>query len=236
MLDLRRYHADVKRRDVQLCLIMNIHYRTTLAKHEGKTAMARQTKDATYRKLRTAVVAEAVEKGFAGTSVAGVVNRAQVSAGTVYVHFENKDAMLQRIYLDIKAEFHAAIMAAQDEADSAQRVRRMWTGMFDFVRQSPEAFLFLEFGSTAKILTPAQSVTTERYAQEIQSLLTRGIDDGTLAPLNVTLLALLLTAPAMQLARNHVQKGQKITIEIVDQTFERVWLSIANTAQKVEKE
>jgi len=45
--------------------------------------MPRSSKDETRAKLRRAVVAEAIEKGFGAVSVAGVVQRARVSAGTV---------------------------------------------------------------------------------------------------------------------------------------------------------
>jgi hypothetical protein len=48
-----------------------------------------------------------------------------------------------------------------------------------------------------------------------------------LADLDTSLLSLLLVAPAMQLARSAVLSGQKIPETLIEQTFERVWLSIA---------
>lgn len=191
--------------------------------------MPRLTKDQTYQKLRGAVVAEAVEKGFPATNVAGVVGRAKVSTGTVYVHFKNKDDMLRRVYMDIKGEFHDCVTSARDEADPALLVRRMWFGMFDFVRARPQEFLFLDFGATAKILTPEQQSVADGYAADIDALLRRGIEAGVLARLDPSLLSLLLVAPAMQLARSAVLSGKPITDAIVQQTFDRVWLSIANT-------
>ncbi|SNT38873.1 TetR/AcrR family transcriptional regulator [Tropicimonas sediminicola] len=191
--------------------------------------MPRMTKDQTYQKLRRAVVEEAVEKGFAGTGVAGVVNRAKVSAGTIYVHFENKDEMLRRVYLELKAEFHDRVTEPRGEPDTRTMIHGMWRAMFDFVREDPKAFLFLEFGNAAGILTPEQKAITDGYARDIADLLQRGVDDGTLAPLDSGLLSLLLVAPALQLARGAALAGRPITDDIVEQTFERVWLSIANS-------
>lgn len=189
--------------------------------------MPRTTKDQTREKLRNAVVAEAVENGFGAVSVAGVVKRAHVSAGTVYVHFANKDDMLREVYMEIKAEFHEAIMRAADIAEPAEMIRAMWFNVFDFVGARPQELLFLEFGSAAKILTPEQQAIADGYGTEIAALLRRGVDMGVLAPLDPDVLSLLLVSPAMQLARRAILTGAELSPTTIEQTFERVWLSIA---------
>lgn len=191
--------------------------------------MPRLTKDQTYQKLRRAVIDEAVAKGFAATGVAGVVKRAKVSVGTVYVHFADKDDMLRSIYMETKAAFHEAVTAPRDMTDTKAMIRAMWDAMFDFVREDPKSFLFLEYGSTAGILTDDQKAITDGYAREIAAMFQRGVDSGVLAKLDTQLLSLLLVAPALQLARSAALNDQPPTDEIVQLTFERVWLSIANT-------
>lgn len=190
--------------------------------------MARSGKKETRKKLRDAVVAEVVENGISSVNVAGIVKRAKVSAGTVYVHFENKDAMLRQVYLELKTEFHDCITKHREETDSAQMVREMWFAMFRFVRARPKDFLFLEYANAAKILLPEQQAVADGYAADIAALLKRGVEDGTLADLDSGLLSLLLVAPAMQLARTIVLSGRDIPDTLIEQTFERVWLSIAN--------
>jgi len=204
---------------------MHIHYQACLSATE--TAMPRPTKDKAREKLRNAVVADAVENGLGSVSVAGVVKRARVSAGTVYVHFANKDDMLREVYMEIKAEFHAAIMRAANIADPAEMIRAMWFNVFDFVGDRPQDLLFLEFGSVAKILTPEQKAIVEGYSAEIAALLRRGVDAGVLAPLDPDVLSLLLVSPAMQLARRAILTGAALSPSTIEQTFERVWLSIA---------
>lgn len=189
--------------------------------------MARKTKDQTRRKLRDAVVAEAVEKGFSAASVAGVVARAHVSAGTVYVHFKNKDDMLQQVFLEIKSEFHAIMVAAKAEPDSAAMIRRMWFDMFDFVAAHPAEFLFLDTGSSARFLAPTQEAQVHQFSLEINDMLRSGVADGTLADLDAGTLSLLLVAPAMQMARGAVLSGKALPTDHLDVVFARVWRSIA---------
>lgn len=190
--------------------------------------MPRMTKDETNAKLRAAVVAEAVEKGLSNVNVAAIVARAGVSAGTIYVHYRNKDDMLRQVYLQTKAEFHRDLLAAQEERGSHAMIRRMWFTLFDFVRDRPREFLFLEQGATARILTPQQQQIVDGYAADIAALLERGVVDGTLAPIGTDMLTLLLTAPAMQMARSAVMSGNAIAPEAAQGVFERVWLSIAS--------
>lgn len=189
--------------------------------------MPRTTKQATRTKLRNAVVAEAVEQGIGAVSVGGVVKRAAISAGTVYVHFSTKDDMLRDIYMEIKTEFHDLLMKAADQQKPAQAIRCMWFAMFDFVATNPKELLFLEYGNAAKILTVEQQAITDGYAEEISDILKRGVADGTLAPLDTSILTLLLIAPAMQLARGAAISNTPLSQETLNQTFDRVWLSIA---------
>lgn len=185
------------------------------------------TKDETRRKLRRAVVLEATEKGFGALSVGGVVDRAKVSAGTVYVHFENKEDMLQKVFLEIKQEFHAIMLQAQSEQTSAETIRRMWFDMFDFVAAHPSDFLFLEYGNSARILNEGQQAEVQKMDEDIAVILARGIEGGILAPLDVGLISILLVAPATQLARSAVLNGTVIPVSTIEMTFQRVWLSIA---------
>ncbi|SLN60338.1 putative HTH-type transcriptional regulator [Pseudoruegeria aquimaris] len=184
-------------------------------------------KEKTRARLRSAIVAEAVEKGLSGLTVGGVVARAKVSAGTVYVHFANKDDMLRQCYLELKRAFHEASTTGRDLPDTAAMIRSMWVHMFEWVAAHPLEFLFLEQASLANILTPEQAGEVRLYAEDIAALLRRGVEDGTLAPLDPDVLSLLLTAPAMQLARKAVAQGQAISTDDVDLIFNRVWRAIA---------
>jgi AcrR family transcriptional regulator len=185
-------------------------------------------RDETRKKLRDAVVAEVVARGIGSVSIAGIVKRARVSAGTVYVHFESKEHLVREIYMEVKREFHALMMSAGDIADVRAMIRQMWSDMFAFVAEKPEEFLFLEYGTTAKILTEEQEQITRQMGVDIAALLQRGVDDRTLAQLDNEVLTLLLVAPAMQLARRLIHDGERPSPELVELTFQRVWRAIEN--------
>ena len=195
-----------------------------------RAVVPRTTKEQTGKKLRDAVVAEAVENGIGAVGVSAVVARAKVSAGTIYVHYKNKDDMLAQVYMDLKAELHARVTDGVDTASTSEMIRGMWFNMFAYVSEKPRHFLFLEYCSTAKLLTAEQQRVVDGYTEDIGNLLQRGIDDGTLAPLDRRLLTLMLIAPAERLARRAVLSGETTPTETIEQIFDRVWLSISNSA------
>lgn len=193
-------------------------------------ALPRLTKEQTGKKLRDAVVAEAIENGIGSVGVSAVVTRAKVSAGTIYVHYKNKDDMLAQVYMDLKAELHACIFDGLDTNSTSDMIRRMWFNLFAFVRANPRHFLFLEYCSTAKLLTADQQRVIDGYTDDIGAVLQRGIDDGILAQLDRRLLTLMLIAPAERLARRAVLSREKIPTETIEQVFDRVWFSISNSS------
>ncbi len=193
--------------------------------------MPRPTPDQILQKIRAALVAEVAEKGIGATSVAAVAKRAGVATGTIYLQFDSKEDMLQKIYLQIKTEFHGLIVAAVDEPSSKEMIRKMWFEMFAFVDAHPLDFMFIEYAGAAQVLTAQQAKDIAYTQAEITAMIQRAIDDDTVADLPVSVVTTLLVAPAMHLARTKALRLEKLSKAQVDLTFERVWLSIAAPAQ-----
>lgn len=191
--------------------------------------MKRSSQNAVKEKIRSGLVRVVAKSGIGGTSIGAVAKEAGVSAGTIYLHFEDKTDLLQKVYLQIKTEFHDIMVAAKQEADSKAMIHRMWRDMFQFTTAHPLDFLFIEYAGAAQVLSEDQSRHVASFQVEIAAMLQRAIDDGTLAPLPVTTVTTLLVAPAMHLARMSALNDTPIDASQIDLTFERVWLSIAVT-------
>lgn len=189
--------------------------------------MPRPSAEAIRDRIRIAVTAEVAEKGIGATSVGAVAKRAGVAPGTIYLHFENKEDMLQKIYIRIKEEFHASMMAALKGGTSAETLKRMWFDMFDYVTKHPNDFLFIEFAGAAQVLTAEQSDEISYIRDEIRDVIDQAIDDGTLINLPVSVVTTMFVAPAMHMARNAIAYGSEINRGDITLTFERVWVSIA---------
>jgi AcrR family transcriptional regulator len=212
-----------------VALTADQHYSNEYSLLKRLIAMKRPSQDVIKERIRGGLVRVVAKSGIGGTSIGAVAKEAGVSAGTIYLHFEDKDDLLQKVYLLIKTEFHSIMVAAKSEADSKTMIRRMWRDMFQFTTAHPLDFLFIEYAGAAQVLTDEQTRHVAGFQVEIAAMLQRAIDDGTLARLPVATVITLLVAPAMHLARMSALTNTSIDASQLDLTFERVWLSLAGT-------
>lgn len=174
-------------------------------------------------RIRNGVVEVAVSKGIGAAGVAEIARAARVSPGTIYLHFADKDALLQQSYLEIKHEFHARMMAAATADGSAAIIRGMWLNLFAFLRDRPLDYRFLEYAGAAQVLTPAQRAAVAPLQAEINALLQAAMDNGTIRALPMTVTTSLLLGPALHLARLASLGEHRPDPSDIDQTFDRVW-------------
>jgi AcrR family transcriptional regulator len=103
-----------------------------------------------------------VERGFHGTSVPSVAERAGVAAGTIYHYFASKEALVNALYKRWKGAIGERVMATfAAGAPMREQFRSVWAGMADFAVAHPKELAFLEFHHHASYLD-AESVATEQ--------------------------------------------------------------------------
>jgi len=120
--------------------------------------------------IMTAALELFVERGFFGTAVPEIADRAGVGAGTIYRYFDSKEALVNAIYREQKLRFgQVAFDGFPPEAPTREQFRLLWTRMARFAIEHPSAFIFLELHHHARYLD-AESHAVE---QRITELFTR---------------------------------------------------------------
>ena len=102
-----------------------------------------------------------VERGFFGTTVPEIAERAGVGHGTIYRYFESKEALVNHLYRDEKMRFAALVLDKFPVGIAREQFRTMWMRMAAFATASPKAFVFLELHHHARYLD-AESVALEQ--------------------------------------------------------------------------
>jgi AcrR family transcriptional regulator len=94
-----------------------------------------------------------VERGFHGTAVPLVAERAGVGAGTIYRYFDSKEALVNALYRRWKGVM-AQIAFADFPVGEPERVQfhALWQRLSRFVLSHPRAFAFLELHHHASYL------------------------------------------------------------------------------------
>jgi AcrR family transcriptional regulator len=97
------------------------------------------------RKILDAALRTFADRGFRGTAVPDVAKVAKVATGTLYHYFDNKEALVNAVFVDAKIRLRDALIAAPLPTDDAERwFKALWQRLAAFARAEPDAFRFLE--------------------------------------------------------------------------------------------
>ncbi len=103
-----------------------------------------------------------VERGFYGTAVPTVAERAGVGAGTIYRYFDSKESLVNALYQYWKGELARRVLSDFPPAPGREQFSWFWTRTAAFVLENPKAFAFLELHHHASYLDDASRAIEER--------------------------------------------------------------------------
>lgn len=132
-----------------------------------------------------------LERGVDSVTMQDIAASAELSKGTLYLYFDNKEAILAALFREAGSYFLEYVAARLDTARSGlEAIRLLWMSYFDLFGESNDIIVLF---SIRNVLTPSFPLlpgTPEAGdIQEpylllglIQNLLSRGIADGSFDP------------------------------------------------------
>lgn len=113
----------------------------------------RKKDDEKQRCIKNAVIKLMLEEGFQGTSIAKIAKEAGVSPATVYIYYENKDAMLREIYMEyVEDMFQSILERLSPEMRGEEIISELIRRYYFFIKENNEVFHFTEQYSSCPIL------------------------------------------------------------------------------------
>jgi len=119
--------------------------------------------------------------GYSDARMQDVAKEADVSHGTVYVYFKNKDALFVSIFQEILGEliqyFGSEI---QKEKNAEDKLRRMISMQLDIIEENPDLtkLILIEFPRSGNFLSDSNTDVLSKYIDLISDVIKQGIDGG----------------------------------------------------------
>ena len=155
-------------------------------------------KEAIFR----AALSLVLEVGFSGLKISKVARAAKVATGTVYVYFNNKEELINQLYLELKKRSAQDYVKGLEEGQSFEdRFDIVWYNYLQRALEQPEEAAFLEQYYRSPYLDKGTLEATEELLLPIFSLLEEGQDQGKVKNLPVELLVAHLSGSLNELAR-----------------------------------
>jgi AcrR family transcriptional regulator len=170
------------------------------------------------------------EQGFHGTPCAMIADRAGVAAGTIYRYFENKDVLINQLYLSLENRITDVLLEDyQYEAPCRERFMHLGTGILRHFISHPLEFKFIEqfhnspYGAAfmkEKILGDAGGSNIYR------ALFKHGVDEQVIKNLPLPILFDLAFGPILGVARNHILNFITLDQALIEQVIDACWDSL----------
>lgn len=157
--------------------------------------------------------------GFHGTPMSMIAEQADVGAGTIYRYFENKEDLINELFLDLKHEVSQVMLTGiSPEANTEEIFRQAWLNIFNYCVQNPQKMLFLEQYENSPYLTAETDAATQEFLAPTLSLYHAAVNAGEIKKLPFELLTIFIHDVTFALAKRHISG----TLEINDEELERV--------------
>lgn len=112
--------------------------------------------------IMTAALDLFVERGFFGTAVPEIADKAQVGAGTIYRYFESKEALVNALYRQEKLRFAQHVIDDFPTGNAREQFRTLWMRMAKFATDNIKSFVFLELHHHARYLDAESQAVEHR--------------------------------------------------------------------------
>ncbi len=163
--------------------------------------------------------------GIQGASMANIAKLANISPATIYLYYESKQDLINKLYLEVKESF---CLHAFKEYDNNQPVKisfkKIWLNIAEYkINQAEEASFLAQCDNTPMIDETTRKESL-KYLQPLFDLWIRGQQEGIIKNISPYLLYTFTIYPmAFLLNMNQNCSNYKIDDNLLNQAFQVAW-------------
>jgi TetR/AcrR family transcriptional regulator, repressor of fatR-cypB operon len=164
------------------------------------------------------------ERGFHGTAVPLVAERAGVAAGTIYRYFESKEDLVNVLYRTCKRRMLEELEGVlTSDLPARQRFRALWEGMARAAGAHSKALAFMELHHHAPYLDAESRAVAAETQSRLVAFVRRAQEEGAAKPLPPELLIALVWGAFVSLTRACWESGTPLTPQLVAAREQCIW-------------
>ncbi len=167
--------------------------------------------------------------GFHATPMSKIAKMANVSPATIYLYFENKQDLVNKVYLDVKSKFtEYAFQNHNKDTPVAEGFEKIWKRIADFKLKEVEEAMFLAQCDNTPMIDEASRQEGLKHLQPLLDLWHRGKQEGIIKPISDYLLYAYSINPLSFLMLMQQRGVFKIDQDGLEDAYQAAWDSIKN--------
>jgi AcrR family transcriptional regulator len=204
---------------------MNIH--SAVSATRQKTSSSRPAGTDKRECILQAALELFAERGFHGTVVPLVAERAGVGTGTLYRYFESKEALVNTLFRRWKsALFESMLRDLPLELSPRQQFHELWQRLCQFALDHPVVFNFLELHHHQPYLDEENLRLEENSLRLMQSFVLQAQAQQVMKPVASELLMSLIYGAFVGLMKSSALGYVKLTQPALAEAEQLVWEAV----------
>ena len=165
--------------------------------------------------------------GFHATPMSKIAKMAGVSAGTIYLYFENKQDLVNQVYIEVKSSFTNFAFKNYDEKMPVKKgFEIIWKNIAEFKLQEVEEAYFLSQCDNTPIIDESGRQVGLKHLQPLLDLWERGKQEGIIRKVSPYSLYAFSIYPVAFLMNMQQRGVYKLTPDHIEEAYEMAWNSI----------
>lgn len=167
--------------------------------------------------------------GFHNAPMAKIAKLADVSAGTIYNYFSNKQDLVDSLYLHVKDEFtNAAFQGYDKEKPVKEGIKLIWFNMIEYKMSNQKQANFLSQCENSQVISEKVREKALQHLQPLLELWERGQEEGVIKDVSPYLLYAYAVYPLSFFVAVEKRDEFHLSQEMQQQSFEMAWSAIAS--------
>ena len=177
--------------------------------------------------LLNATISLVNNDGFHAAPMSKIAKMASVSPGTIYLYFENKQDLINQVYIEVKKAFtQFAFKDYKEHFPVEKGFKKIWKNIAEFKLKQVDEALFLSQCDNTPMIDESSRQEGLKHLRPLIELWERGITEGIIKPVSPYMLYAFTVYPIAFLMNMQQRAVFKLTQKHVDEAYEMAWNSI----------
>jgi len=165
--------------------------------------------------------------GFHAVPMSKIAKMANVSPATIYLYFENKQDLVNRTYIEVKAAYTVYAFATYNTEMSVEEgFETIWKRIADFKRIECEKAMFLAQCDNTPVIDEPSRQEGIKHLQPLLDLWERGRKEGIIKPFSDYLLYAYSIIPLSFLMITQKRGAFTLDKKHLEEAYQSAWSSI----------
>ena len=180
---------------------------------------------------RNALIKATIElvnnNGFHATPMSKIAKMANVSPATIYLYFENKQDLVNKTYIEVKAAYTKYAFATYNEEMTVEEgFEIIWKRIADFKLNECENAMFLAQCDNTPMIDEPSRLEGIKHLQPLLDLWERGKKKGIIKPISDYLLYAYSINPLSFLMMAQKRGAFQLDKTHIEEAYQSAWSSI----------